>query len=90
MDSDLLKQPSVSENMKIKLSIYSWESQRAKQPAPIILGKRKGVMRVQFGFVAFHQTRGRLEMHRFILLFPGDKSDKIWKLSLSGFKPFYL
>ena len=90
MDSDLLKQPSVSENMKIKLSIYSWESQRAKQPAPIILGKRKGVMRVQLGFVAFHQTPGRLEMHSFVLLFPGDKSDKIRKLSLSGFKPFYL
>lgn len=90
MDSDLLKQPSVSENMKIKLTIYIWKSQRAKEPAPIFLGRRKRVMRVQFGFVAFHQIRCSLEMHSFVFLFPGDKSDKIRKLSLNGFKPFYL
>lgn len=90
MDSDLSKQPSVSENMKIKLTIHGWKSRRAKEPGPIMLGKIKRVRRVQFGFVAFHQRQCRLEMHSFGFLFPGDKSDKIRKLSLNGFKPFYL
>lgn len=41
MDSDLSKQPSVSENMKIKLTIYSWKIRRAEEPGRIILCKEK-------------------------------------------------
>lgn len=93
MDSDLSKQPSVSENMKIKLTIYSWKIRRAEEPGRIILckeKKKKRFLRVQFRFVAFHQTQCKPEMHCFGFLLPGDSSDKIWKLSLNGFKPFYL
>lgn len=74
MDSDLSKQPSVSENMKIKLTIYSWKIRAAKEPSHIILckEKKKKVLRVHFRFVAFHQIQCKLEMHSFGFLLPGD------------------
>lgn len=72
MDSDLSKQSSVSENMKIKLTIYSWKSRRAKEQGHIILGKKTRVIRVQFRFVAFHQIQCGLETRSFVFLFPGD------------------
>lgn len=41
MDSDPVNQPSVSENMKIKLAICSWEIRAAVVAGHIIVGQKK-------------------------------------------------
>lgn len=53
MDSDLSKQSSVSKNIKIKLTIYSWKIRRANKPGHIIWGRKKGLQEFSLGLWLF-------------------------------------